>query len=1703
MIHRVLKSIVVVILAIASTAMAFNAGDRVRCNGDGVRVRSTTDPNSTTNVLGLEYTGYLGTFQSGPVTSNGYTWYYVKWDNLSSAGYTVSTYVEAVSSTPGSFTLSNDTPVCNTSAPAGPSVTLHWTASSGATSYDLYRNGSLYAQNITQLQYVNNANLTAGQTYSYYLKAKNTTGSTQSNTINVAIPANICASVPGNFTLSNDAPVCNTSAPAGPSVTLHWTASSGATSYDLYRDGSLYAQSITQSQYVNNANLTAGQTYTYYVKANNSAGSTQSNTISVPIPANICASVPGNFTLSNDSPVCNTSAPAGPSVTLHWTASSGAPSYDLYRNGSLYAQGITQLQYVNNASLTAGQTYTYYIKAKNSTGSTQSNTVTVPIPADLCGLGPQLSITSTGFNPSSATVGVAYAASSAVTATGGQPPYTWSATGFPNGMSINSSSGAPFGTPTVAGTFSITVTVKDSSSPQQSVSKVLTLLVSSSATGVPTISGISPSTVTGSDLSQNFTITGTNFVQGTKVQVAFSSNNSSWVNTKIDASYVAPGQLTVPIITQTNPDIWRVRVLNPDGQPSAGYVTLTVNAPPAATLSVDHFDFGAIASPQTVGVPFPVSITAADAKGQVVSAFNGRVDLSSSSAAKVAPTYVTCSNGRWSGNVALDQPGYNTSLRGSSGAISGSSNQFEVRSPTQINGKLQGFVKNIAGVPLINASVQLSSPDGGYFKTTLTSVLGYRFDSIPAGTYVLSASAESLVSQGFNLINISAGATVTYDVAVGQSAPKPVLLVGGIMGTTSKTWNTRYPMLFGEIGDPAQTSNLILYDPVARVPFVGHRVWKDLSNLLSANGFNPVPVPWDWRKPIEQAYKQYLIPAIDKAKRSPTDRVDIVAHSQGGLMVRAYVQSVDYRGDIDKLAIVGTPNTGAAISYYIAEGADPVTADSVSGSSIYLDSLYTTVLENLFYYNADPPGRALYNKVGVTDGVRYDLQIPLHTLKDFINVRQLPSVAELMPIFKFVNKDGVVNYVDDYSVSPLMRLDASPYKSRMTFENGDSQLIRTKLFYSSSEPTIIEIPVSGTAGPDGTYSDGVPVGRPRTTSAGDGTVLAVSVLDDLAAVSRAGDQAGSHPFLMSGYKDEIVSFLSGTSDVLRQSETASGNATTTGDSAASELAISVVGRVQPFLSDPSGRGLGIDLQTGDMRIEMPDATVSVTSALSGLNIANPVQGPYTLQVSGVKDEPFTINLARTVDSNFDEKRINFIYRGSPITIAFLLDESNPLQLVGNVAPPQEVKSENVGGSTVLSWSPAQGSDIVEYHIYSRADGSTGFVLLGTTTTTSFATNDTWNADGSGPRWSYAVVSVAADGRESYFADMLRNDSTILARFSPSTKAGAMPLTVTFTDTSVGSPMSWAWDFDGDGIIDSTEANPTHVYSRPGVYTVTLTASGPNGSDTRTEVSSIKVELPNQLANISTRLPVGTGDNAMIGGFIITGSQPKTVIVRGIGPSLGPLGVPNTLADPVIEVHDSSGALIPGAINDNWQDAATKQQIIDSGLAPTNDLESALLGTINPGAYTVIVRGKDGGTGNGVFEVYDLDRTQDSKLGNISTRGFVNTDDNVMIGGTIIIGSTPTQVLFRAIGPSLTNFGVPNALQDPSLELHDGNGGLLEANDNWQDSPNKQAIIETTIAPTNDRESAILRTLGPGAYTAIVRGTGNSTGVAVVEAYQLP
>jgi sugar lactone lactonase YvrE len=341
--------------------------------------------------------------------------------------------------------------------------------------------------------------------------------------------------------------------------------------------------------------------------------------------------------------------------------------------------------------------------------------------------------------------------------------------------------------------------------------------------------------------------------------------------------------------------------------------------------------------------------------------------------------------------------------------------------------------------------------------------------------------------------------------------------------------------------------------------------------------------------------------------------------------------------------------------------------------------------------------------------------------------------------------------------------------------------------------------------------------------------------------------------------------------------------------------------------------------------------------------------------------------------------------------------------------------------------------------------------------------------------------IAVDRAGNIYVSDTSNET--LRKISPAGFVTTLAGSVRFFGSATGTGSAAQFDQPQGMAVD--DAGYIYVVSP---YNNTISIGGP------TAVS--------QLLNISTRARVQPGDNALIGGMIVTGSVPKRVLLRAIGPSLAQSGVSTYLADPILDLYDSAGTLL--ATNDNWRDAANASDIQATGIAPQNDSEAAILTTLQPGqGYTAVVRGKNDDNGIAVVESYDLNGQADALLANISTRGLVGTGDNVMIAGFILGGGPGVgTVLVRGLGPSLGDSGVVNTLSDPTLEMHDANGVVVAANDNWKDSD--QANIEATgIPPNNNLESAILGSFAPGPYTAIVAGVGSATGVALVEVYNLP
>jgi cell division septation protein DedD len=518
-----------------------------------------------------------------------------------------------------------------------------------------------------------------------------------------------------------------------------------------------------------------------------------------------------------------------------------------------------------------------------------------------------------------------------------------------------------------------------------------------------------------------------------------------------------------------------------------------------------------------------------------------------------------------------------------------------------------------------------------------------------------------------------------------------------------------------------------------------------------------------------------------------------------------------------------------------------------------------------------------------------------------------------------------------------------------------------------------------------------------------------------------------------------------------------------------------------------GDGAAASLSTGgSATLSIASGAVTIFSAINNLH-------KITYSGSNINNEILRVDGATTLSGGGEVQLVNshsFIYTGNSSTL------NNVDNLIhggngGSINLPM-INSGNIfadnGTLNVTSTLTQTSSGTISVFLNGTNFATSGLLAMNNVTlagTLKLVVGGTFSASVGA---TYRIITAnTLNGTTFDTVDQsMTNGSSFTvtygANFVDVTVSSFVPPTPTPTPSPSTSPTPTA----------TATATPASTPSPTPVATPTATATAA-ASATPTPTPT---PVPGQFGNIATRLRVETGDNVLIGGFIVTGTQPKRVILRAIGPSL--TGVPGALANPTLELHGSSGLI---ASNDNWKDAPNRQEIIDSTVAPTNDFESAILVTLpaDDSHYTAVVRGVNNGTGIGVVEAYDLDTAANSKLANISTRGFVQTGDDVMIGGLIVVGQSSTRVIVRAIGPSLS---IPGNLADPILELRDGNGTLLQVDDNWRTGGQEAEIIATTIPPSNDLESAIVRTLSPGNYTAIMRGVGNGTGIGVVEAYDL-
>jgi subtilisin-like proprotein convertase family protein len=413
-----------------------------------------------------------------------------------------------------------------------------------------------------------------------------------------------------------------------------------------------------------------------------------------------------------------------------------------------------------------------------------------------------------------------------------------------------------------------------------------------------------------------------------------------------------------------------------------------------------------------------------------------------------------------------------------------------------------------------------------------------------------------------------------------------------------------------------------------------------------------------------------------------------------------------------------------------------------------------------------------------------------------------------------------------------------------------------------------------------------------------------------------------------------------------------------------------------------------------------------------------------------------------------------------------------------------------GGQNAIIMSDVGGGDDVS-DVTLTLDDAAGnslpaqLLTTGTFMPTNFETGDTWPAPAPAPAGGSALSVFNGSNPNGTWSLYLVDD----AAQDLGNVAGGWEVSIA-TTSGCGTPTPTMTPIPSPTL---PPPSPTPTPTQTPSPTPALTPTPPALTPTPTPIPAA------QALNLSTRMRVQPGDNAGIGGFIITGTAPKHLLLRAIGPSL--VGVPGALADTVLELHG------PGAFatitNDNWRDDPVQQAaILATGIAPTNNLESAIDTTLNPGAYTAVLRGKNNTSGVALIEIYDLSQSVMAKLANISTRAFVSTGDNIVIAGFTLGGQDGgDRIVVRGLGPSLAAVGVTNALADPMLELRDGNGALLVSDNNWQDDSGQAAELTAAgLAPANPLESAIAATLPPGLYTALLSGMNNSAGVGLVEVY---
>ena len=755
----------------------------------------------------------------------------------------------------------------------------------------------------------------------------------------------------------------------------------------------------------------------------------------------------------------------------------------------------------------------------------------------------------------------------------------------------------------------------------------------------------------------------------------------------------------------------------------------------------------------------------------------------------IKPTQVYFFNGSYSGiPITLDSGGTNIKLFATYGELYGESAPFDVNGAGN-SAAVSGVVRNGTDNPIVGATVYINNGSGPLNATTDEKGI-YRFSNLFPGSYSIYASNNTGGQSRKYTINLAAFPPSTLNLRIGSacnpSGLTPILFVPGIMGST--TGGGIHPDLPKD--SPSRTdsrwglteseSSWGLHDP---------RSWAGWRNLekkfkeidpqyeIDCNLF---PVPYDWRMEISSASRKYLKPWIDDAKsKSGMGKVHIIAHSMGGLLARSYIQSKDYNNDIDKFAMVGTPNKGSEVIYYIWEGGDPIAADEAGSLWPNIDEFRTNTAIALFrtmYGKSPRSGR--YNPF-----YRYDMWTLFR--------EHVPSVKQILPTYSFLNPNGELTCETNSWLDDLNSDDDD--LRRMGKENSSPEKVKTKIFRGDKKSTVFEIPVGKKdCTRDFFYKDGKPgIIFYKSADIGDGTVKMESAyLGDF--VDYSGTKKESHAFLIDKFipePDSLVEFITGK-------KVANPFKINQDSSNSNELVVSFKGRVSPYLVNPQGEKAGINPNSNLYESEVSGTTINLKLDGGYIKIEQPIDGSYNLFFKNNHNEDFEFSIDHLNDNGAKSQTYSIFNHANVISISLLLESNSSPKFIINHAPlrpeglqPQFIESGD--SKTRLTWNANTDAGVTGYNIYSKYVDEPYLSQIATTLGTSFDTGHDWAANNLVKSRIYAVAAVKADGAESFLSDPVENNDR--------DHDGLTDAEETALGTNVSNP-----DTDRDGLLDGEE-----------------------------------------------------------------------------------------------------------------------------------------------------------------------------------------------------------------------------------------------------------------------------------------------------------